>query len=583
MVDSADPAGAALGDAASHGRLAAGAKRPGAWLRPGLVLLIPTVALLVAVPLYRIHQIPEVSPGFSMEEYTGPRGRSVEDDITVDMYRSAYSRALRPQKPPSLSRYEPQDSRPLKSLGCATNDTAIELAMKACQRPTGNLANHSLLPSGENFSLLARLLTCAAVVKQDDGKLDAALDRYLAAVRIAVVVHKCFPMPILRHEPYVAAGSSIEWEIYDHLPFWAAGSGQNRRRILDAMRQLEQLTCDVTPSESVKLAHFRAKLFLSGDVRHFPPLPLTEVWLRLPWERERAMRMVNWMARSQLDCLAAIEDSLRKGEAIAPIPPNRLYREQELNSVPYSLNRTINVPPVFLNPSVARDRILAEYTSIVTSRRAVQLVLALEAWKLEHSSLPKTLGELVGHGLERLPLDPHSGKPFRYFPEGLKIPLRWRQPGASVYLCELDEIPRTVAPNVPFVWASGGKLRGETGNSAPEPGAYVILSDDSSFEEKAYRARSSPKSGSRVGRFRYRSFVGPAEAQPAHLGWQCTCHPNVEVGLLPMPHGERCREACNSRKHALGRRLNRQSASRLVFPRAGRRRVNREDFRVRLK
>ena len=36
------------------------------------------------------------------------------------------------------------------------------------------------------------------------------------------------------------------------------------------------------------------------------------------------------------------------------------------------------------------------YTAIETSRPATRLLLALEAWKLRHGSLPKTLEELVG-------------------------------------------------------------------------------------------------------------------------------------------------------------------------------------------
>jgi hypothetical protein len=103
-----------------------------------------------------------------------------------------------------------------------------------------------------------------------------------------------------------------------------------------------------------------------------------------------------------------------------------------------------------------------DYVALVAARRAVRVVLALEAWKLKHSSLPKKLDELVGHGLDRLPDDPYSGKPFHYFRDGLKIPLQWSQPRlVTAYAPETmfayDQ--GTVAPNVPFLWASGAKLR----------------------------------------------------------------------------------------------------------------------------
>ena len=56
----------------------------------------------------------------------------------------------------------------------------------------------------------------------------------------------------------------------------------------------------------------------------------------------------------------------------------------------------------------------AQYLRMVTRRRAATLLLALEAWKAQHGRFPDTLDELVGTYLDRLPLDPYSGKPFLY-------------------------------------------------------------------------------------------------------------------------------------------------------------------------
>ena len=58
------------------------------------------------------------------------------------------------------------------------------------------------------------------------------------------------------------------------------------------------------------------------------------------------------------------------------------------------------------------------YTAIETARRAV--VLALQAWKLKHGSLPKSLDELVGPYLDDVSIDPYSYGPFRYFRDGLE-------------------------------------------------------------------------------------------------------------------------------------------------------------------
>jgi hypothetical protein len=96
-----------------------------------------------------------------------------------------------------------------------------------------------------------------------------------------------------------------------------------------------------------------------------------------------------------------------------------------------------------------------EFQATETACRATRLVLALEARKLQHGSLPKSLDQLVGPYLDRLPLDPYSGGPFRYFPDGLTIPLTWHQP---VWEGVLSGVSGDVPANRPFVWSSGAKI-----------------------------------------------------------------------------------------------------------------------------
>jgi hypothetical protein len=61
-----------------------------------------------------------------------------------------------------------------------------------------------------------------------------------------------------------------------------------------------------------------------------------------------------------------------------------------------------------------------QYAAMENNRRATRIVLALQAWKLEHGDYPKTLDELVGPYFEKLPNDPFSGDSYQYFPEGVK-------------------------------------------------------------------------------------------------------------------------------------------------------------------
>ncbi len=92
-----------------------------------------------------------------------------------------------------------------------------------------------------------------------------------------------------------------------------------------------------------------------------------------------------------------------------------------------------------------------------TFRLAARVALALEAWKLRHGSLPKTLDELVGPYLDRAPVDPYSGQPFRYFRDGLPLPLHWRQPQPFLYYSQdrTSEIPA----RTPLIWSVGANVQ----------------------------------------------------------------------------------------------------------------------------
>ena len=81
----------------------------------------------------------------------------------------------------------------------------------------------------------------------------------------------------------------------------------------------------------------------------------------------------------------------------------------------------------------------------VLNRRSTQLLLALEAWRLEHGAPPESLDELVGPYFAQLPRDPYSGRNFLYFPNGLP---QWR---------ELDyKSQRMIHP--PVIWTCGPRL-----------------------------------------------------------------------------------------------------------------------------
>jgi hypothetical protein len=94
--------------------------------------------------------------------------------------------------------------------------------------------------------------------------------------------------------------------------------------------------------------------------------------------------------------------------------------------------------------------------AIETARNATRAILALEAWKHDHGGLPKRLEQLVGPYLDRLPLDPCSGEPFHYLPDGLSFPLHLR---GSRFGWVVWPSSGAIPAKTPLVWSIGTDVR----------------------------------------------------------------------------------------------------------------------------
>jgi hypothetical protein len=131
-----------------------------------------------------------------------------------------------------------------------------------------------------------------------------------------------------------------------------------------------------------------------------------------------------------------------------------MYEWQDRLEWPYALRGAIELPPIDYGPGHPENRMIEEYAAAETRRHATRLILALEAWKLQHGELPERLDALVGPYFDRLPVDPYSGEPFRYFREGVKIAFPWNQYSPT---SERGEMPA----NTPFIWSIGAKIEVE--------------------------------------------------------------------------------------------------------------------------
>lgn len=94
--------------------------------------------------------------------------------------------------------------------------------------------------------------------------------------------------------------------------------------------------------------------------------------------------------------------------------------------------------PWLVEDSVRSASVLVPFDRIAARRGITETFLALRAWQIRHGKYPETLGELVGHDLDALPLDPFSGRPFGYVRASGQV-LRHAGPGESQYQTKADD------------------------------------------------------------------------------------------------------------------------------------------------
>jgi len=383
-----------------------------AWLPAILAVVVPAAALLTAVPLYRVYSIPAVDPGFTPEDHEPPM--TAAEKATLDLYEQAWQQfkpiqAFYPKGGYVEERGSWQDPNwPPRRAWVEANQKVIPMVLEASRKTECNFfgarfeisqffqaRSEEGIPAYFAAYQLAELLVYSAFPIEEKGELDAAMERYLAAIRISL--H-------LRHYAVYSSemqADQIEHDVYERLKSWARRPGQTPARIRAAASDLQKLTANLPPDfDSLKHKYVRVRRELLGgydaiiaaardegrDYREFSRSSLTWLWSRLPWERARAMRLLNWLTRRQFDELTHIYEAAQPGKAI-PRPPEGPYRgPRELD---YALREEIRLPPLE-GPTVyeQEDRI-RRYAAAMDERRVIRRSLLLQAWTLQHASPPK--------------------------------------------------------------------------------------------------------------------------------------------------------------------------------------------------
>jgi hypothetical protein len=395
------------------------------WFAPGLAVVVPAIAILAAVPVYRVVQIPAVGPRFDVE----PSARAVSHDAraTLDLYRRA-SAAFVPRE--KFIQSADGSSSSLDTAWAAANEEAIELAVEASRRPDAGLYEPPMDPllrdEFGDVGDFGRLLAISAQLLQHEGKLDAAWDRYRAA-----------PLTVERFSRRSAGQFDVPRMVYQALPEWAAASGQTRERILGAIGELSRSAPPPSvPVDSIERAWREGRSIVEADPEELSALFADSrqafqysLWRKLfPWEQKRARRLLDWLAAHDLalwrDAMSAIQRGDRPAQLVvdfdAIFSPTR---EPWTTWAKWrSWGETIPLFDPWSWPHT--PWLLDGFMHSEAERRVAIQLLALETWKLDHGSLPPSLDVLTGEYLDKLPADPYAigGQQFRYFPTACRWP-----------------------------------------------------------------------------------------------------------------------------------------------------------------
>jgi hypothetical protein len=447
-------------------------------LRAAAAILAPAVALVIAVPVHRVQQIPFVDPGFDPEEYlseTTPEARE-----TAALFRRSSERYI------EVDRTEPDEEAEFSGRAptraelnwLEVNAYSLALTLEASRRPTCNSDDPSMMPARwqrYEYGMISLILISGRQLEAE-GKLDEALDRYFAALRVFVFWKDYRLMYAVDR-------------VFSEFASWATQKGQTGELIGAAIKKLQAVDPSVLRLEDrVKADYIVARRAVFGDVEAW--LALTGqskaddqimervLWAKLmPWEKRRGLRLLNMLTETAVDRLHQMRDALAGGlgvvDFLAPtqnwnplldfeVKYDYLYRQyaQSRQKTEW-LATTYTLPGNTFSGTFSA----AELAQFEARRRAAMLLLAIEAHRLEHGELPQSLAELVGPYFDALPLDPYSGQEFRYFSAGLPFPestLEAAELSEDRYWPPMSQRMSDVVAGKPCIWCTSSRLKANT-------------------------------------------------------------------------------------------------------------------------
>jgi hypothetical protein len=232
-------------------------------------------------------------------------------------------------------------------------------------------------------------------------------ERKILFQKTAASLDKPFTEQEWREDDWLIHPSSISYKYRNQL----ANISSHRERVEKELSFTKEELAKIPVFEVWLLNRYAAR-YRSVRTACVPPdnMQLLTFYIKLyrylPWEKARALRMLN--DQLQFDYFKVNKSGDDLFYAYCPY-----YDATRWNSMP-SVDRSGGL---FDSNYWFWNDTIWEYPYGVSSLRISVVILALECWYLDHNNtLPDSLDELVGTYLEEIPVEPLTGKPMKYNP-----------------------------------------------------------------------------------------------------------------------------------------------------------------------
>lgn len=427
-------------------------------LRTSASLAVPLIAIWLATSAYRGYEVPLSALPMDVSEIR--RGDTPEARTTWQMYEEA--EALLKNSPASSA------DETINARLTADRQQGLQLFLDASARPACRSPDMlALALSGFDGRALGQAVLDAAQRLDEQGELDRSLELRFAILAFAGHLYQQ-PQTV-----YQLLGTELEHSVGESLTVWAAHKPQETTRIRAALSKLAQWQQAVHPRFEIGIVGDRelslqfARMSSQAWQQYYGMEHEQFVFLRLltwllPWEQQRAERVVDALATQQIHDVHVVERALANNGVLklnqATSLPSISERGTAESRVQLATWRRTTFQVPILTTDALATRNLYDHETL---RRVVRLQLALLAWRAEHGELPQTLQELIGHGLDVMPLDPYTGTPFHFHREGFPIyedSAEGMAGMSSEFLGVPEEEPKVIGHEPPFLWSPGANL-----------------------------------------------------------------------------------------------------------------------------